>query len=374
MKKNILFMALSAWALLMPMSCSEAGGGNGSEEPAGELITPVLTVDKEMVVYNDETVGYSYAMFSWKNASTGSMVPEYTLQVTKESDKSFADAESFSCNRLNLPVSVAEMKSAANASGEDFSVVARLTASADGKSMTSNTVKVKVSKIRNGNLPALYVIGAATPGGWDLSKAEKMAAFNNTYSCEIDLLRNEDFKFVTQNTAWWPGLVNASSDPLVYRPVYIQEQLDEADDLKFRVEVSGKYSLTVDASDLDAITMEAVLLEAKKTETIYMAGEATGFGYDRGSTEARLLKPVENQDDVYRWTGRLEGGKDFKFLASEIEWVPSYNRDAKASSYWTMVRRVSYDEPDEKFQVKETGTYVVTINTRTLTVSCEIQQ
>lgn len=373
MRKRILALTALAWALLMPAGCSTDKGGKESEEPSGELVKPELKVDKEMVVYNDETADYSYAMFSWKNASTGTMVPEYTLEVTKDSDKSFASAESFSCDRLNLPVSVAQMKSAAKTDEEDFSVIARLTASAEGKSLTSNTVTVKVSKIKAGKLPALYVVGAATPGGWDSSKAVKMTAFNNTFTCEVDLLRNEDFKFITQNNAWWPGLVNRSSDPLVYQPVYMQAQPDDADDRKFRVEVSGKYSLIVDVTDIEAITLEAVLLEAKKTETIYMAGEATGFGYDLGSTEARLLKPVEDQDDVYRWTGNLEGGKDFKFLASETEWVPSYNRDAKASSYWTMVRRTSYDEPDEKFQVEKTGTYVVTINTRTLTVNCELQ-
>lgn len=367
-------MTALAWALLMPSGCSKENGSEETEVVKGELVTPELKADKEMVVYNDETVGYSYVMFSWDNASTGTMIPEYTLLVTKESDRSFANAKNFSCNRMNHPVSVAEMKSAAGTDADDFSVIARLTASADSKSLSSNTVTVKVSKIQKGNLPALYVVGAATPGGWDNTKAVKMAVFNNTFSCDIDLLRNEDFKFITQNNAWWPGLVNRSSDPLVYQPVYIQEQPDDADDRKFRVEVSGKYALTVDATDLEAITLEAVLLEAKKTETIYMAGEATGFGYDLGSTDARLLKPVEDQDDVYRWTGNLEGGKDFKFLASETEWVPSYNRDAKASSYWTMVRRTSYDEPDEKFQVDQTGTYVVTINTRTLTVKCELQQ
>ena len=104
-----------------------------------------------------------------------------------------------------------------------------------------------------------------------------------------------------------------------------------------------------------------------------MAGEATGYGYELGSTEARLLKPDEENEDLYVWTGHLEGKKDFKFLASETEWVPSYNRDAKASTYWKMVYRTSYDEPDEKFQVQESGTYKVSINTKDMTVSCVLQ-
>ena len=99
-------MTALAWALLMPSGCSKENGSEETEGVKGELVTPELKADKEMVVYNDETVGYSYVMFSWDNASTGTMIPEYTLLVTKESDRSFANAKSFSCNRMNHPVSM----------------------------------------------------------------------------------------------------------------------------------------------------------------------------------------------------------------------------------------------------------------------------
>ena len=148
-------------------------------------------------------------------------------------------------------------------------------------------------------------------------------------------------------------------------------------------EVTLKAIVHASAEGFDPVTSNVVTLKLSEgvaePEKIYIAGYAISrtVAYAlTGIPASHFLQPVDGEKNTYTWTGKIEAGDglQFKFLASHVQWVPSYNRDATSSEYWKLVYRTSYSEPDEQFQVDVTGTYKITLNTKTLTISCELQQ
>ena len=208
-----------------------------------------------------------------------------------------------------------------------------------------------------------------------------MTKNGGVFTCDIALTANQDFKFLVSTSSWWPGVVNASSDPHVYQPVLYPTEPAATLDKKFQVDRNGIYRLTVNTTDVNNITMTAELLSedtSPAVETIYIAGYAISkdVAYAlSGIPESHFLQPVEGQSDTYTWTGVISAGEglQFKFLTSHYDWVPSYNRDAASPDYWKLTYRTSYAEPDEQFQVDVTGTYEITLNTKALTISCVLQ-
>lgn len=148
-------------------------------------------------------------------------------------------------------------------------------------------------------------------------------------------------------------------------------------------DVTLKAIVRASAEGYDPVTSNVVTLKLSEgvaePEKIYIAGYAISrtVAYAlTGIPASHFLQPVDGEKNTYTWTGKIEAGDglQFKFLASHVQWVPSYNRDATSSEYWKLVYRTSYSEPDEQFQVDVTGTYKITLNTKALTISCELQQ
>ena len=171
----------------------------------------------------------------------------------------------------------------------------------------------------------------------------------------------------------------------VRKPFSHKEIADLIDSMGCSLEdgVTLKAIVHASAEGFDPVTSNVVTLKLSEGEAvpekIYIAGYAISrtVAYAlTGIPASHFLQPVDGEKNTYTWTGKIEAGDglQFKFLASHVQWVPSYNRDATSSEYWKLVYRTSYSEPDEQFQVDVTGTYKITLNTKTLTISCELQQ
>ena len=96
------------------------------------------------------------------------------------------------------------------------------------------------------------------------------------------------------------------------------------------------------------------------TSVLYIFGDGTKTGWSLDSMEE--MKRVDN--GIFTWTGKLFGGKAFKF-AVQRDIIPTYNYAAEGK----LVYRATYDEPDECFYVAETGNYQVDVNLLDLTIS-----
>ena len=483
MKKYFKLIALAGLAALFVASCKKPEETPEPQKPAS-LTAPTLSVTPGSVVVSPESEDVALT-FSWNDVAVEGITPVNAFQITKKGDNDFASGTAFECTSTEKKFNHAELATLAGEIGasldEGFSLIARVRVTAkdkkDVEAVLSNVVEVAVSKEQY-PIQNLYPIGNGTPYGWSQDKTVAMEKTGSTFSWTGHLYANAEFKFLLQNDGnWWPGVVNKSDDPYNYEPVI---GFGDADDKKFKVDKEGKYTISIDASNTNALKMfiefidddiqtlvvdhlyilggatktgwsldameefekngniftwEGSLTEGgefrfpmqrdwwpclmiamdgetlvkgvsddEKTgytvdetaiykivcdidnmkvsitktgdivppdfPTLFMCGDATPYGWSTVMTDENQLKPVESSNvNVLSWTGELKASGHFKFLTTS-DWVPSYNRDATAADYWTLVYRENYDQPDEQFAVAEDGTYKVVVDLDAMKVTC----
>ena len=91
------------------------------------------------------------------------------------------------------------------------------------------------------------------------------------------------------------------------------------------------------------------------------------WGWDLASAEHMFTYDGE----TYFWIGEVKANNDFKFMCSNTEWIPSYNRDENAEDEWTAYYRDQDWQKDSQFKVTEGGIYKLTLNVKTLKVTAE---
>lgn len=104
---------------------------------------------------------------------------------------------------------------------------------------------------------------------------------------------------------------------------------------------------------------------------LYPIGDCFEWGWDK--TKAQKMETADNLH--FTWTGVLKTGEGFafKFLTEEAiktnSWYPSYNRDADASEYWTLVERKAESDPDKQFSIEKGGECTITVDLEKMTLN-----
>ena len=249
------------------------------------------------------------------------------------------------------------------------------------------TLKATYSQI---DVQGLYLIGAATPGNWEVADATPMtpdADNNKIYTWEGDLKVGE-FKILTDLAEGYDGL---TLHPLAANTPIGKDKIDNApfacykggDDNKWNVTVAGTYRLTFNCEDC---TMSSEFIKETEyewpavtpieTETLYLIGVVCGWNPDNAPA---CTKAAEG--NVFVYEGQLPEGTfratTTKAWGTHIR--PKVNNcpigsEAYAGDF-TYV-----DEPDFNWDVKEAGNYRLTfdldnwtINTKRLDVSSSAQ-
>ena len=482
MKQYIKLIAIAGLACFFAASCSK-DGPTPTPQPK-TLTAPTLTVSPSAVVVSEGSEDIALT-FSWNDVAAEGITPVYGFQVTKKGDSEFASGTAFECATTEKKFSHAELAALAGEIGaslnDGFDLIARVRVTAkdnkDIEAVLSNVVEVAVGKEQY-PITNIYPIGNGTPYGWSQDKTVAMEKKGSTYTWTGHLYGNAEFKFLLQNDGnWWPGIVNKTDDAFKHEPVL---GFSDADDKKFKVDKEGKYTITIDASNTNALKMNVEFIdddiqtlvvehlyilggatrtgwslddmeefekngniftwEGSLTEggefrfpmqrdwwpclmiamdgetlvkgvsddektgftvdetaiykivcdidnmkasitktgdiapaefpTLFMCGDATPYGWSTLMTDDNQLKPVDASNvNVLSWTGELKSTGTFKFLTTS-DWVPSYNRDASAGEYWTLIYRENYDQPDEQFKVSEDGTYTVVVDLDAMKVAC----
>lgn len=117
---------------------------------------------------------------------------------------------------------------------------------------------------------------------------------------------------------------------------------------------------------VNALLMHAGMSNSIEYGQLYIVGDATATSWDLGS--AAELPRIDN--GVFEWTGRLEGGKEFKFMNTREAWhkhivavggntVAEIGEDYPLNFFanWALDGSL-----DCKFKVAETGNYTVTVD------------
>lgn len=149
---------------------------------------------------------------------------------------------------------------------------------------------------------AVYMIGGATPGGWDLSSAIGMSPVSGkeaVFTWEGHLKKDE-FKFISSKSWYWPGFLATVSGQTVeagktYDLRYSADMIDE--DYKFVPAEEGDYKITIDLQGLK-MTVEKGTAQVMPEE-LWVEGTAVPEG---------VQKLTAGANGAFSYKGRLNKG------------------------------------------------------------------
>ncbi len=221
---------------------------------------------------------------------------------------------------------------------------------------------------------SLFLLGSATPNGWDLSSPTPMArdTVNEAlYVWEGELMVGE-FKLVDYRGNFCAGnylqpLV-AGQDALSADSLVIVTNC-AGDDANWSVATSGRYRITAD------VTADTLFVEQLEALTfVYILGDATPAGWDI-SNPAPLTRDSANAD-VFVWEGKLTAG-EFKFPLFQGDWCDGPWINAAVADQGLSATDFLFtqgcDGPDNKWRVNvaDTGDYAITLNLADTTIQIQ---
>lgn len=220
------------------------------------------------------------------------------------------------------------------------------------------------------SLEHLYIIGSATPGGWEWEQATELTKSSDYIFVYEGELKTGELKFSGEKD-WDDSFIHSPLDGVKINKDGVEDEKFEyyagGNDNKWKVEVQGKYRLTL---DLEHWTIRSEFLgELQKETHIYMIGDATAGGWPWDKAQ-EFTQDASNKD-VFTWEGQLTEGT-FKMSEEKDFNAPFYRPssanvtvDASGVSASDMVFTAS---PDDQWKVTEAGTYQITIDINNKTI------
>jgi hypothetical protein len=207
----------------------------------------------------------------------------------------------------------------------------------------------------------LYMVGDATPNGWDIGTATQMTQdpdnlFKFTYK---GVLKAGDFKLpVNQNTDWGQDMF--MMDPTDSSKVYLHHGGD-SDDSKWKIKKENWYTVVV---DLQKMTINIEPLQ------LFMVGSATSIEWD--ITQALEMSQDATNWYIFTWEGALKAG-DFKFpVTRSSSWSQNmYMKDPDDAT--KIYLHNGGDSDDSKWTIVDAGDYKITVNVLDLTIDLKKQ-
>ncbi|HNX65476.1 MAG TPA: SusF/SusE family outer membrane protein [Bacteroidales bacterium] len=217
---------------------------------------------------------------------------------------------------------------------------------------------IKITALQGAEFTQMFMVGDATPNGWDISNATAMVQDeNNPFIFRYDgVLLVGDLKFpVNRNSDWSQDMFMKGSDSTkVYRHTG-----GASDDSKWHIYKSGWYTMVLD--------LENMTLSYERLDHLYIVGSAAPCGWNIGEA-IELTQGTSGYEFTY--SGGLVAG-DFKF---------PFNRNTSWSQ--DMFMKDPVDEAkiyfheggagdDNKWTIPsgQDGNYLVTLNLKDLTIS-----
>jgi len=364
MKHFVKLFALAGLACLFAVSCKK--NDNPEPQKPTTLTAPTLAVSPASVVVTPESDDIALT-FSWNDVAVEGITPVYAFQVTKKGDNDFASGTAFECASTEKKFSHAELVALAAEIGasvdEGFSLIARVRVTAkdnkDIAAVLSNVVEAAVSKEQY-PIENIYPIGNGTPYGWSQDKTVAMDKSGSKFSWTGHLYANAEFKFLLQNDGnWWPGIVNKTDDAYSYEP---KIGFGDSEDKKFKVNKEGKYTITIDAANTNALKMTVEFIDddiqTLVVDHLYILGGATKTGWSLD-----LMEEFEKNGNIFTWEGPLTED-EFRF-PMQRDWWPCL---MIALDGETLVKGVSDDEKTG-YKVAEAAIYKIVCDIDNMKVS-----
>ncbi len=378
MKKNLSTLSASG---LLSLSVAvfillAAGGLTSCEKPAEPVAEKelALTLSTDSVfclpVYRD----LAALEMSWTpgtNHGTGSAIA-YTLEMDREGNN-FADGLKWEIGRTANRTMVFSHRQLADTlyltypevkEGEYVVFDCRVRAQVvqTGEEQVSPVVKVAIAWNAT-MMTDLYLVGDATPHGWDLARATAMVMdmTNFTTFSWSGTMHKGEFKLMTTTKDWFPCFVKDSTDDskMVYR-----DSEERYPDFKWTIAKTGNYRIT---ADVEALTIEIAYLGGEAYSHIYMIGDAAPGGWSWDN----LTEMQHPETGIFTYEGHLNTGQ-IKFpteirsdWSGEMLYAPV--PDCAPAENGTFDAHAG--DPDNKWLIPESGEWSIRININDTTIS-----
>jgi len=210
----------------------------------------------------------------------------------------------------------------------------------------------------------LYLIGDATPNGWNADQATPLVQDPNDptqFSVQVGL-KPGNFKFITSIGAFLPSYNKGESETsLIYRDE------DSQPDGQFVISEPGMYLVKVNLSEL---TIQIEQQDGPAFEDLYIVGDASPSGWNIDAPDAFIQS--ETDAFVFIYEGLLTAG-EFKILAGSTgdwcgEWYRPVTNGQDISSH--EIVQLSGCDQDNKWKVEagQEGFYRIILDQRNMTI------
>jgi len=204
----------------------------------------------------------------------------------------------------------------------------------------------------------MCILGDATKYGWDKDKSSPMTqdGVNPSKFYYNAYLKVGNFKFLKQNSDWVPSWNKGANETTVLkRPTYGDP------DVSFYNATAGNYAVVLDTSALTLSLTPMVETTPIPFNTLFMVGGATPNGWDLGKATELTRNPTNPFE--FSYSGVLNIG-ELKFPVNR-NW--GWNQDFFMRVSDTQM--VLQNSPDSKWNITETGNYLIVLNVSTLAIS-----
>ncbi|GAO45457.1 SusF/SusE family outer membrane protein [Flavihumibacter petaseus] len=366
-KLPIILFLLSAISLLTWSSCMKH---NDPEFDKGN--TPLaITASKTTVVLEQKSAATDAVVFAWTtgtNHGTDAGI-SYIFQLAKEGD-GFTNAiveplgkAIYSRVFSNAALNDSLLKHWEATPGTPITLEGRVIAIVEAEGIaadTSATVILTATPYQPAST-TLYLIGDATPNGWDAGKATALTPLPSdatTFTWQGSL-KSGEMKFITTLGQFLPGYNKGADD---FHLVYRSE--DGQPDDKFMITTPGAYDITLNLLDLSINIRPS---EFPPYTRLWMLGDAVPTGWN-------IDNPSEMRVDsanlfVFRYNEVLKAG-EFKIPTATGNFNTDYYMPLTNHQAITErgVQLVPGGSPDNKWQITNPGPYKIVLDMQHLTM------
>ena len=402
--KKTLFLA-AALCALVTLSCQKPEnntpeGGDDKNSPSGNTLeAPVLTSNKTAVTLEEAGAGEEALKLSWTSGlSEGDTEPvSYTLYANTEGKDLFTDPQKFEAGKALQKAFTGEALNGLAAKlgiTEEGKIVFGVYAVADKgtyESKLSNTVTVTVTMYKATLVgpEALYLVGAATPYGWDLSKALALPNDgNNVYKASDVPLRvlpqslnagfklyfsreDDDKRFIGQNPA-----SESFGDAVI-----VEEGMQDTQFLPAPAGyTNGVYDIEANLNNLKVkITRKGDLPETRLPDKLYMVGGCFEWGWNatEGTTLDKVSEKYYEARDIKMAFGTDENPLGFKVWLGPDTYSPYFAMASDAAKGNVKIQKVEDSEAPQFYPGKlgyQDGTYDIAMDFNSMVATFTLKE
>ncbi|WP_188506472.1 SusF/SusE family outer membrane protein [Parapedobacter pyrenivorans] len=317
-KKFNPFIGLCLLLTLLIGACED--GFENVRYPDGPLVLSASKLDVQLDVATPESDAVVFTWTPGSNLGTNAAI-HYVFELAKKGS-GFVDAITVELDKGNTSVSyrngafnallIDEMGAEPNA---DVELEARVTAHVQSEGIApkvSEAVSVKVTTYKP-LTPALYLIGNATPNGWNAGEASEMTAEQGAAGVFVwqGSLTPGEFKFITTLGQFAPSYNRGDDDA----KLYYRESFDDPYDVPFVITEPGGYQVKV---NLISMTIEIKEMEGPAYSELWFVGGFTGWSFQPMTRNA-------GNPFIFHYNGVLAsgGGSDEFKIATVPDFDPS---------------------------------------------------